>query len=105
MLLGVTWSVTWALPGLLFWDAFLGWGPKIPASLNQTFEKIIFHLEMLPGPAPQVVLVTWLPGPPSEINFLFILGLLFSEPNSAPKPTQIPTANTESTFLSLEYDL
>ena len=29
----------------------------------QTFEKINFHLEMLPDPAP--VLVTWLPGPPS----------------------------------------
>ena len=35
-------------------------------------------------------------------NQLFvILGLFFSEPNSGPKPTQIPTANTESTFLNL----
>ena len=26
---------------------------------------------------------------------------VFSEPNSGPKPTQIPTANTESTSLSI----
>ena len=49
--LGVTWVVIL--------------GCKIPASLKlKLLKRIFFHLEMLPGPAP--VLVTWLPGPPSE---------------------------------------
>ena len=53
---GVTWSVawcylalpevlpgvTWALPGLSFWDAFL-WSQNTRVPQTQTFEKIIFH--------------------------------------------------------------
>ena len=61
-----------ALPGLLIilgvtWVVILGcfflWSQNTRVPQTQTFEKIIFYLEMLPGPAP--VLVTWLPGPPS----------------------------------------
>ena len=42
-------------------------GPKISAFLKlKLLEKINFHLEMLPRPTP--VVVTCLPGPPSESN-------------------------------------
>ena len=36
-------------------------------------------------------------------NQLFVYSVFFLNPNSGPKPTQIPTANTESTFLSLTW--
>ena len=69
---GVLPGVTWrylecylVLPGrylgCYFWMLFFC-GPKIPASLKL---KLLKNLETLPGPAP--VLVTWLPGPPSEL--------------------------------------
>ena len=57
--LGVTWVVTW----VVILGCFFSWSQNTRVPQIQTFEKNIFHLEMLPGPAP--VLVTWLPGPPS----------------------------------------
>ena len=87
VLSGVTWSVTWcylecylvlpgcclALPGCSsFWSSSF-YGPKYPRSSNSDFwEKINFHLEMLPGPTP--VVVTCLPGPPSAIIILIFFG-------------------------------
>ena len=78
---GVLPGVAWVLPGVLIgvtWrypesylvlpGRYLGcyfgmfcflWSQNTRVPQTQTFEKMIFHLEMLPGLAP--VLVTWLP--------------------------------------------
>ena len=54
-----------ALPGFPFWSSFFCVVPKYPRSPNSNFwKKINFHLEVLPVPTP--VVVTCLPGPPSD---------------------------------------
>ena len=68
---GVTWcylecylGVAWRYLGFYFRVVFF-YGPKISAFLKlKLLGKDQFHLEMLPGPTP--VVVTCLPGPPSE---------------------------------------
>ena len=58
---GVLPGVTWALPGV---TCFCCMVPKYPRSrISNFWEKINFHLEILPGPT--LVVVTWLPGSPS----------------------------------------
>ena len=82
---GVTWSVTWCYLGVAWLPGFFLFifcGPKITAFLKlELFEKSNFHLKMLPGPTP--VVVTCLPGPPSDMrmghveNFGYIVLGLF----------------------------
>ena len=58
-----------ALPGFLFWSSFSFVVPKYPRFSNSNcWEKINFHLEVLPWPTP--VVVTCLSGPPSEFREL-----------------------------------
>ena len=63
---GVTWCY-WSVTWVVILGKFLFCELQIPAFLKPKLLKNIiftmFHLEMLPGPAP--VLVIWLPGPPS----------------------------------------
>ena len=65
---GVTWSATWCYLGVawrylgLYFGVVFFCGPKISAFLKlKLWEKINFHLEMLPRPTP--VVVTSLPAP------------------------------------------
>ena len=65
MLPGVSPGVTWALPGVTWLFFIFLWSQNNRVPQTQTFRtENNFHLEMLPGPTP--VVVTCLPGPPSD---------------------------------------